>query len=62
MKKKKKETNSDFNDVDNEDSDEYFYYIAGYTSNGTPFGVTWEQAIDDGLVEEKETHDEELPF
>lgn len=25
------------------DCDENFYYIAGYTSNGVPFGVTWEQ-------------------
>ena len=62
MKKKKKVTNTDSYDVDNEDSDEYFYYIAGYTSNGVPFGVTWEQAIDDGLVENNETNDEELPF
>ena len=26
-----------------EDSDETFTYIAGYTSNGFPFGVTWEE-------------------
>ena len=25
------------------DSDETFAYIAGYTSNGVPFGVTWEE-------------------
>jgi hypothetical protein len=25
------------------DSDEYFYYIAGYTSGGAPFGITWEE-------------------
>lgn len=25
------------------DSDETFYYIAGYTSNGVPFGITWEE-------------------
>jgi len=24
------------------DSDDNFYYIAGYTSGGAPFGVTWE--------------------
>lgn len=26
-----------------EDSDEHFAYIAGYTPNGVPFGVTWEE-------------------
>lgn len=25
------------------DSDENFYYIAGYTSSGFPYGVTWEE-------------------
>lgn len=24
-------------------SDETFHFIAGYTSNGVPFGVTWEE-------------------
>ena len=25
------------------DSDDYFYYIAGYTPGGAPYGVTWEE-------------------
>jgi len=25
------------------ESDEYFYFIAGYTSNGVPFGISWEE-------------------
>ena len=25
------------------DQDEIFFYIAGYTSGGTPYGVTWEE-------------------
>ena len=25
------------------DSDDTFFYIAGYTSGGAPYGVTWEQ-------------------
>lgn len=25
------------------DSDDYFYYIAGYTSGGAPYGLTWEE-------------------
>jgi len=27
------------------DSDETFYFIAGYTSGGAPFGVTWEEMV-----------------
>jgi len=26
-----------------EDSDDYFYYIVGYTSGGTAYGTTWEE-------------------
>ena len=25
------------------EQDDMFFYIAGYTSGGTPFGVTWEE-------------------
>jgi hypothetical protein len=25
------------------DSDDRFFYVAGYTSGGTPYGVTWEE-------------------
>lgn len=28
---------------DNPDQNDYFYYIAGYTSGGAPYGVTWEE-------------------
>ncbi|MDQ2086148.1 hypothetical protein RBH29_06850 [Herbivorax sp. ANBcel31] len=24
-------------------SDDRFYYIAGYTSGGAPYGITWEE-------------------
>lgn len=45
----------------NPDQDEYFYFIAGYTSGGVPYGITWEQARKDGLIEEDdEDYDEEL--
>ena len=40
------------------EQDEYFYYIAGYTSGGAPYGITWEEARRDGLVE-LEDYDEE---
>lgn len=31
------------NPVFQEDQDATFYYIAGYTSGGAPYGVTWEE-------------------
>lgn len=36
---KQKETSQ----YDNDDSDDYFYFIAGYTENGFPYGLTWEE-------------------
>ena len=47
------------------DQDEYFYFIAGYTSGGAPYGITWEQAREDGLLdlyEERNDEDWDLPF
>ena len=47
------------------DQDEYFYFIAGYTSGGAPFGITWEQAREDGLLDSHEERNDEdmgLPF
>lgn len=32
--------------------DANFYFIAGYTSGGAPYGITWEQAREEGLLEE----------
>lgn len=61
MKKKKHKVNHEEYEIE---SDEYFYYIVGYTSNGAPFGVTWEEAIRDGLIEEAELVEnvDDLPF
>lgn len=58
MKKNKKSTNKDEYNTYNQESDEYFYYIAGYTSSGVPFGITWEEAIEDGLVQGNDITDE----
>ena len=41
------------------ESDYYFGFIAGYTSNGVPFGLTHEE-FDKILMEE--TTDDNLPF
>jgi len=64
MKKKRKQSDIAVYDMYNKDSDEYFYYIAGYTSNGVAYGITWEEALEDGLIDAKELFDdtEELPF
>lgn len=47
---------------DNEsDQDDTFYFIAGYTSGGFPYGITWEEAaaIEQGNVERKTDDDDE---
>lgn len=44
--------------------DENFYFIAGYTSIGIAYGITWEEAMREGLLEENEINlvFEDLPF
>lgn len=39
-----------------EDSDDYFAFIAGYTAGGYPYGVTWEEW---GILEQQEGEDRE---
>ena len=34
--------------------DDRFYYIAGYTSGGAPYGITWEEAAAQGILTEEE--------
>ena len=41
-KRRKKEEKEEDNDFPY-DSDDTFSFIAGYTENGAPFGVTWEE-------------------
>ena len=41
IKKKKLEVQNQ--SLINMDQDDTFYYIAGYTSGGAPYGVTWEE-------------------
>ena len=47
------EPNKKFGTVEqfNESQDSDFYFIGGYTSCGAPYGITWEQARDEGLLE-----------
>ncbi|MFA9376534.1 MAG: hypothetical protein ACERKZ_07250 [Lachnotalea sp.] len=53
------------------DSDEVFAFIAGYTSGGVPYGITWEEMQRIEELEEADSKsceivgspiDEELPF
>ena len=35
-----------------------FYFVAGHTSNGVPYGITWEEARRQGLIESDEPDSE----
>lgn len=64
-KRNKAKKQSDWENDSRIESDENFYFIAGYTSGGVTYGITWEEAIADGLVERKayeQGNDDELPF
>jgi len=37
-----------------------FYFVAGHTSNGVPYGITWEEARRQGLLEDDEPEVTEL--
>ena len=42
-KKRKRKQKKLEQNIFHEDQDERFFYIAGYTSGGAPYGVTWEE-------------------
>ena len=37
----------------NTDQDDTFYFIAGYTSGGAPYGIPWDEAREKGLIEDE---------
>ncbi|MEI6094492.1 MAG: hypothetical protein WCR08_03355 [Gammaproteobacteria bacterium] len=43
-RRKKKDENNPESEVLPFDSDERYYYIAGYTPAGFPYGITWDEA------------------
>lgn len=45
-----------------EDSDDTFYFIAGYTSWGFPYGVTWEEIGEIPPWLDNESEENEIPF
>ena len=54
MKKKKSRKYEKQLDYEIITQDEYFYFIAGYTSGGFPYGTTWEEAYAEGLLENQD--------
>jgi hypothetical protein len=46
------------------DNDENFFFIVDYTSGGVPYGTTWEQAAEEGLLdlEERTASNRDFPF
>ena len=71
----KKDDNKQQSSMPNLWQDDHFYYIAGYTSGGAPFGITWEEhrQIEEDqnsaeLTEDTETNsdndlsDQDIPF
>lgn len=42
-KKKKRLQKEAKNEIRNLDQDDQFFFIAGYTSGGAPYGVTWDE-------------------
>ena len=36
------------------EQDNYFYYIAGYTPGGAPYGITWEEAEAQGWLTDED--------
>lgn len=62
MKKKKKQT-----DIEQMTAEEAFgfHFIAGYTENGMPYGITMEEAEEQGLLDNTDDYlsdDSDLPF
>lgn len=63
MKKRKHEQKNTKKNMTDQNDD--FYFIAGYTSGGVPYGVTWEEmGLKPWQKEELKNDDsnEELPF
>jgi hypothetical protein len=64
-KKKARMAAKEFKAMGLEDyQDGNFYFIAGYTSGGAPYGITWEEMglADEGENEEARETSEDLPF
>lgn len=56
IKRREKKKQKELEGLLSSNSDDTFYYIAGYTSGGAPYGITWEEA--EPLVGEDEEQGE----
>ena len=54
-KRKRKHEKRQNNNLVESFRDDHFYYIAGYTSGGAPYGVTWDEAKAQGLLDDTES-------
>lgn len=66
-KKHKRKNNQQNKYSINDMYEEDFYFVAGYTSSGIPYGVTLEEAEEDGMYLQEDQKndgikDEKLPF
>ena len=52
-KRRKKKQNNNQNIIYNSDQDDMFYFIAGYTSGGAPYGITWDEAREKGILDDE---------
>jgi len=59
-KSKRKESKHDVSVSESIDQDEHFYFIAGYTEGGAPYGITWEEYEEESRVSDKKMNEEEL--
>lgn len=50
-KRRKKTQNNNQNMIYNSVQDDMFYFIAGYTSGGAPYGITWDEAREKGMLD-----------
>lgn len=50
----KKRREKELQTVLDPEQDDWFYYIAGYTSGGAPYGITWDEAYSYGYIDEEE--------
>lgn len=59
MAKKSNKRVWDSLEVEGYEQNEAFYFIVGFTSDGAPYGITWDEAYADGLIDEGENIDSE---
>jgi hypothetical protein len=56
-KSKRKKSKHDVSVSESIDQDEHFYFIAGYTEGGAPYGITWEEYEEESYVSDNTTNE-----